>query len=752
MMPTTPPNLKRRSNADLLPTVASVEGGRKRERKPGRRRITSLSLTTSMLLLSLIGFCWLRFSPVSHTLEQTATGTTESLTTHVSSLTSSRNELKILLSWPLPSSSFNLHAYRAVESVLSTYPDAIIRVLTLGPLYASSFQYADILPRTLLQKYNKRGYDIAVRLVLGGPLLAKQAGADLPGAKWFSRNRSARFFSDRKPIPEHQAKTDALPDNSTLLFLAMLELYKTGGIYGDMTLFHSKPLQEGVDGFVVGGEGEFAASQRRSTCAVATTRGRLSTPILMQWSKPKHPVLGCALSEFDNVNSKVSICIRSPAGDTSPNNGSQCVIDLLTQCLESVKVENKLAQSGAVDWMGCDPAMAEAAHSGIGAAELLKHRSTTASAFWMGPPATSGLWDAPKAGSVLANAFSELKLEKWAPEQIDPTCQTTCSRYDTKSYTNDVATKAKAAFHCAPTVFVPGTQKGASTFLFHAIAWHPQFLQPLRGAHNFKETGRYEPHIGRGKNKAGVRMAAFPFIEEHENFVTGDGSVSYMFANKETPVLIKADNPHAKIVFALRNPVERAWSDYRFLWDHYLRKNLPFDEITKSSLPAVSECIGDINVPEEKDKEAILRYYKPSCGVPTDASPKDPGILIKKGLYYYQILHWMQIFGRENVMIVESDDLRYRQKETIEGVYKFLGLCPVDVSKLPDENITTSYAIPANMQMSEAAYKDLQAFFEPYNQKLYKLIGRDLGWGASKFKPPKATPPKATKAAIKSKS
>ena len=40
------------------------------------------------------------------------------------------------------------------------------------------------------------------------------------------------------------AQEDALPDYSTVLFLACLELYKFGGMYGDLTLFHINPLQE----------------------------------------------------------------------------------------------------------------------------------------------------------------------------------------------------------------------------------------------------------------------------------------------------------------------------------------------------------------------------------------------------------------------------------------------------------------------------------------------------------------------------
>jgi len=37
-----------------------------------------------------------------------------------------------------------------------------------------------------------------------------------------------------------------------------------------------------------------------------------------------------------------------------------------------------------------------------------------------------------------------------------------------------------------------------------------------------------------------------------------------MSESYETPLKIKLDNPHPKVVFALRDPVERSWSDYKF--------------------------------------------------------------------------------------------------------------------------------------------------------------------------------------------
>ncbi|CAM9596637.1 unnamed protein product, partial [Hapterophycus canaliculatus] len=98
------------------------------------------------------------------------------------------------------------------------------------------------------------------------------------------------------------------------------------------------------------------------------------------------------------------------------------------------------------------------------------------------------------------------------------------------------------------------------------------------------------------------------------------------------------------------------------------------------------------------------------------------------------VLHWYRVFGRDNVMVVDSADLKSRQKETVEEVYRFLGLCPVDVSKLEPENVTQSHKIPPGMQITEESFKALQDFYEPFNKKLYKLLGRDLGWEKNTFK------------------
>ena len=66
-------------------------------------------------------------------------------------------------------------------------------------------------------------------------------------------------------------------------------------------------------------------------------------------------------------------------------------------------------------------------------------------------------------------------------------------------------------------------------------------------------------------------------------FCTTDSTVCYTLKIYSYP-LLQADNPHAKAVFALRNPVERAWSDFRFMLDIYQRRQMSFPDAVARTL------------------------------------------------------------------------------------------------------------------------------------------------------------------------
>ena len=96
-------------------------------------------------------------------------------------------------------------------------------------------------------------------------------------------------------------------------------------------------------------------------------------------------------------------------------------------------------------------------------------------------------------------------------------------RHDAVSlYTYNTGMEALA---CAPSVVIAGFMKSATSFLFHALTRHPSVLPALKGSQH-KETYCYAQDKMQ-PDKLLSRSWCYPFVEEHEQFITIDGTVSY---------------------------------------------------------------------------------------------------------------------------------------------------------------------------------------------------------------------------------
>ena len=51
------------------------------------------------------------------------------------------------------------------------------------------------------------------------------------------------------------------------------------------------------------------------------------------------------------------------------------------------------------------------------------------------------------------------------------------------------------------------------------------------------------------------------------------------------PGEIVRDNPAVRVIFALRDPVSRMWSDYRFAAEWYRQKKWGFNDVVDGTLP-----------------------------------------------------------------------------------------------------------------------------------------------------------------------
>ena len=192
-----------------------------------------------------------------------------------------------------------------------------------------------------------------------------------------------------------------------------------------------------------------------------------------------------------------------------------------------------------------------------------------------------------------------------------------------------------------PNFLIFGVQKAGTTSVYNYLKQHPEvYLSPVKET-NFLEKD-WPKLIEQGRQFKPKKIVTFEQYKDQFKGVTneiaiGEISPNYLFHHKTSIELIKRYVPNAKLIAILRNPVDRAISDY---------------------LMHVRE--GQSNTPL---KEQI--QYK-----------AHKSFVILKGYYYQQVKHYFEEFSREQVSIFLYDDLRKDCQKFLEKIYKTIGVNP----------------------------------------------------------------------------
>jgi hypothetical protein len=162
---------------------------------------------------------------------------------------------------------------------------------------------------------------------------------------------------------------------------------------------------------------------------------------------------------------------------------------------------------------------------------------------------------------------------------------------------------------------------------------------------------------------------------------------------------IKDTFPKTKIIILLRNPVDRAIS-----W-HYHKLNTGLTKLDLAT--AIASEIDRLATVSEAEI-TNTGYYEPDN--------------ILTSLYIYKLKPWIEILGREQFLILKSEDFYLNTRENMEQVFKFLNLpsCPQD--NYPKVNAGSYQDVDPNMR------RTLVEYFAPYNQQLEKYLGMDFAW------------------------
>lgn len=245
-----------------------------------------------------------------------------------------------------------------------------------------------------------------------------------------------------------------------------------------------------------------------------------------------------------------------------------------------------------------------------------------------------------------------------------------------------------------PDYLIIGAQRGGTTSLHHALAMHPDVLPAsVKEVHFFDK--RY--HLGLNWYRA-----RFP-NRDHAAQRAGEASPYYLF-HPLVPGRVQAHLPGVKLIVLLRNPVDRALSHYHLAVQHGY-ENLPFVQaLERESLRLAGEA-------------ETIRLD------PTYHSRAHQTISYQaRGRYAEQLENWFAHFTREQFLILKSEDFYEEPARSYAEVLAFLGLRDWQPPHFARHN-----AFKYN-DMDARTRQRLTESFAVENERLYRLLGRDLGW------------------------
>lgn len=216
----------------------------------------------------------------------------------------------------------------------------------------------------------------------------------------------------------------------------------------------------------------------------------------------------------------------------------------------------------------------------------------------------------------------------------------------------------------APDFFVVGAAKAGTTALYHWLRSHPDIFLPsakepgyfaYAGGQAAPASGLYDPDYVR---HIVVDKASYTRLyDEAGHRLKGDVSPVYLL-NMYAAQRIAKVRPDARIIVLLRDPVDRAFSQFR----HHVRDSLESSETFEDALA--------------QEAKRLAEGWSWGHGYATH------------GFYAAQIERYLKVFPREQVLFIEYHDLQTDPDDCWHQVCGHLGVKPIVLVKNERVNST----------------------------------------------------------------
>lgn len=226
------------------------------------------------------------------------------------------------------------------------------------------------------------------------------------------------------------------------------------------------------------------------------------------------------------------------------------------------------------------------------------------------------------------------------------------------------------------TIIIGAGRSGTTTLYEYLKNHHDICFSSLKEIHYFTFQDLYE----RGE----TYLNSFFQHKKSENIIaTAD---TYSLIDEDAPKRISAYNPQMKFIVILRDPVERAYSNFQY------SRNYGYAKESVSFLQSY-----------EKEKDIIKS---------NDVIKVNNLGHFYAGLYYEQLKYWSQHFPKEQFCILRTKDLKSKPLITINTILNFLQVEQLQtISEIEKQNVS-----------SKSRHKSLEQILLNRDHKFRKLL------------------------------
>tara|TARA_Y100000996_G_C22488891_1_gene629354 strand:- start:73 stop:849 length:777 start_codon:yes stop_codon:yes gene_type:complete len=254
-----------------------------------------------------------------------------------------------------------------------------------------------------------------------------------------------------------------------------------------------------------------------------------------------------------------------------------------------------------------------------------------------------------------------------------------------------------SSFRVLPDFFVIGVVRSGTTSLFHYLGQHPNIENA-----SYDELGYFDDnyHLGENwyKSLFPTKSTKRKIQNKHGKFLTFDDTPFYVY----NPLVIKrilSDFPNSKIIVSLRNPIDRAFSNYNLL----VNPEYTFEETIDLEINEIK----NLNVELNDDSYLVDEFYEK---------------ILTRGFYAKQLKLWYDSFPKNQILVISSEELASNTNNVLNDIFNFLEISNFQINDLTKQNVRK---FPP---MNKETRLRLIEFFKPYNQELYNLVNRNFNW------------------------